>query len=116
MTANVDNAKQAALEIALGRIEKDYGKGAVMRLGEMSQHIAIDVIPTGSLTLDLALGVGGIPRGRVTEIYGAESAGKSRLASRAAIESSSWKTGCLPRFGPCSRRATQFRVWYVGRL
>ena len=80
MTANGDKDKQAALEIALGRIEKDYGKGAVMRLGEMSQRIATEVIPTGSLTLDLALGVGGIPRGRVTEIYGTESAGKSTLA------------------------------------
>jgi len=80
MTANTEKDKQAALEIALGKIEKDYGKGAVMRLGEMSQHIAIEVIPTGSLTLDLALGVGGIPRGRVTEIYGTEAAGKSTLA------------------------------------
>ena len=80
MTANADKDKQAALEIALGKIEKDYGKGAVMRLGQMSQHIAIDVISTGSLTLDLALGVGGIPRGRVTEIYGTEAAGKSTLA------------------------------------
>ncbi len=80
MSANVDKDKQAALEIALGRIEKDYGKGAVMRLGEMSQRIATEVISTGSLTLDLALGVGGIPRGRVTEIYGTEAAGKSTLA------------------------------------
>ena len=80
MTAHADKDKQAALEIALGKIEKDYGKGAVMRLGEMSQHIAIEVISTGSLTLDLALGVGGIPRGRVTEIYGTEAAGKSTLA------------------------------------
>ena len=80
MTANKDKDKQAALEIALVRIEKDYGKGAVMRLGEISQRIATEVIPTGSLTLDLALGVGGIPRGRVSEIYGTESAGKSTLA------------------------------------
>ena len=80
MTANGDKDKQAALEIALGKIEKDYGKGAVMRLGELSQSIATEVIPTGSLTLDLALGVGGIPRGRVTEIYGSEAAGKSTLA------------------------------------
>ncbi len=70
----------AALEIALGRIEKDHGKGAVMRLGEVAQRLETDVIPTGSLSLDVALGVGGIPRGRVTEIYGGESAGKSTLA------------------------------------
>ena len=76
----MDSDKQAALDIALGRIEKDYGKGAIMRLGEMSHQLATDVIPTGSLALDVALGVGGIPRGRVTEIFGAESAGKSTLA------------------------------------
>jgi recombination protein RecA len=72
--------KLAALEIALGRIEKDHGKGAVMRLGEVAQRLVTDVIPTGSLSLDIALGAGGIPRGRVTEIYGSESAGKSTLA------------------------------------
>jgi len=76
----MDKDKQAALDIALGRIEKEHGKGAVMRLGEMAQHLATDVIPTGSLALDLALGVGGLPRGRVTEIFGGESAGKSTLA------------------------------------
>jgi recombination protein RecA len=76
----MDKDKEAALEIALGRIEKDYGKGAVMRLGEISQQLATEVIPTGSLALDVALGAGGIPKGRVTEIFGAESAGKSTLA------------------------------------
>ena len=72
--------KAAALEIALGRIEKDHGKGAIMRLGEVASKLTTESIPTGSLTLDLALGTGGIPRGRVTEIYGGESAGKSTLA------------------------------------
>ena len=76
----MEQDKQTALEIALGRIEKDYGRGAVMRLGEMSHQSAGDAISTGSLSLDMALGVGGIPRGRVTEIFGAESAGKSTLA------------------------------------
>jgi len=76
----MDKDKQAALDIALGRIEKEHGKGAVMRLGEMAQHLATDVIPTGSLALDLALGVGGLPRGRVKKIFGGESAGKSTLA------------------------------------
>lgn len=74
------NDKKAALEIALGSIEKDHGKGAVMRLGELSHSLATESISTGSLAVDLALGTGGIPRGRVTEIYGAESAGKSTLA------------------------------------
>ncbi|HAA95502.1 MAG: recombinase RecA [SAR202 cluster bacterium] len=72
--------KQAALEIALGRIEKDYGKGAVMRLGEIGRDLTSESIPTGSLAVDIALGIGGIPRGRVTEIFGAESAGKSTMA------------------------------------
>ena len=76
----MEQDKQAALEIALGRIEKDYGKGAVMRLGEISHQLIADAIPTGSLGLDMALGIGGIPRGRVTEIFGAEAAGKSTLA------------------------------------
>jgi recombination protein RecA len=80
MTASTDKDKLTALEIALGRIEKDYGKGAVMRLGEVSGQLATEVIPTGSLALDVALGAGGIPKGRVTEIFGAESAGKSTLA------------------------------------
>ncbi|HAI99785.1 MAG TPA: DNA recombination/repair protein RecA, partial [Dehalococcoidia bacterium] len=76
----MDSDKQAALEIALSHIEKDYGKGAVMRLGEAAERLTTEVIPTGSLALDVALGAGGIPRGRVTEIFGAESAGKSTLA------------------------------------
>ncbi|MFQ6027946.1 MAG: recombinase RecA, partial [Dehalococcoidia bacterium] len=80
MVNEIDKDKLAALEIALGHIEKDHGKGAVMRLGEVAQRLVTDVIPTGSLALDLALGAGGIPRGRVTEIYGGESAGKSTLA------------------------------------
>ena len=75
-----DKNKAEALETALGRIEKDYGKGAVMRLGEISGTLATECIPTGSLALDIALGIGGIPRGRVTEVFGAESAGKSTLA------------------------------------
>jgi recombination protein RecA len=80
MASSKENDKQAALEIALAHIEKDYGKGAVMRLGEAADRLATEVIPTGSLALDVALGAGGIPRGRVTEIFGAESSGKSTLA------------------------------------
>ena len=79
-TLNLDKDKLAALEIALGRIEKDHGKGAVMRGDDQVAHLITNTIPTGSLSLDLALGVGGLPRGRVTEIYGGESAGKSTLA------------------------------------
>ena len=72
--------KKAALDIALSSIEKDHGKGAVMRLGELSNSLTTESISTGSLAVDIALGTGGIPRGRVTEVFGAESAGKSTLA------------------------------------
>ncbi len=76
----METDKKAALDIALSSIEKDHGKGAVMRLGEVSDNLATESISTGSLAVDIALGIGGIPRGRVTEIFGAESAGKSTLA------------------------------------
>ena len=69
-----------ALDLAIGQIEKQFGRGAIMRLGEASHRLAVEVIPTGSLALDMALGVGGIPRGRVTEIFGPEMTGKSTLA------------------------------------
>ncbi len=85
-TLNLDKNKLAALEIALGRIEKDHGKGAIMRGDEQVAHLITNVIPTGSLSLDLALGVGGLPRGRVTEIYGGESSGKSTLAIHVMTE------------------------------
>jgi len=79
-TDKTDKIKREALDTALGQIEKDHGKGAVMRLGEIYDSLATECIPTGSLALDIALGIGGIPRGRVTEVFGAESAGKSTLA------------------------------------
>src|SRR5437763_13712719 len=75
----MDKDKERALEMALAQIEKSFGKGSIMRLGEASDRLAIDVIPTGTIALDLALGVGGIPRGRVTEIFGPESSGKTTL-------------------------------------
>ncbi|MEA2638642.1 MAG: recombination protein RecA [Chloroflexota bacterium] len=71
--------KAVALELALAQIEKSFGRGSIMRLGDAVDLFAVDVIPTGSIALDLALGVGGIPRGRVTEIYGPESSGKTTL-------------------------------------
>jgi recombination protein RecA len=69
-----------ALDLALGQIEKQFGQGAIMRLGEAGANLKIEAIATGSIALDLALGVGGVPRGRITEIFGPESAGKSTLA------------------------------------
>jgi len=78
--------KEKALDIAISQIEKDFGKGAIMRLGEKSK-IDVPVIPTGAISLDIALGVGGIPRGRVTEIFGPESSGKTTLALHILAES-----------------------------
>ena len=78
--------KERALTAALSQIERSYGKGAIMKLGEAAAQRNIDVIPTGALTLDLALGVGGIPRGRVLEIYGPESSGKTTLALHVIAE------------------------------
>ena len=71
--------KKKALEMALGQIEKQFGKGAVMKLGE-STHMNIETIPTGAMGLDIALGVGGVPRGRIVEIFGPESSGKTTVA------------------------------------
>ncbi len=75
-----------ALEMAISQIEKDFGRGAIMRLGEARARLAVEAIPTGSLALDLALGVGGVPRGRVTEIFGPEMTGKSTLAMHIMAE------------------------------
>jgi recombination protein RecA len=77
--ADVSADKLKALETAIGQIERHFGKGAIMRLGQQ-EAVAVNVIPTGSLGLDSALGVGGVPRGRVVEIYGPESSGKTTLA------------------------------------
>lgn len=72
--------KLKALDIALAQIEKQFGKGSIMKLGDSAADRTIDVIPTGSLAIDLALGVGGVPRGRIIEIYGPESSGKTTVA------------------------------------
>ena len=69
-----------ALELAISKIEKDFGRGSIMRLGEVSSRMVVETISTGSLSLDVALGAGGVPRGRITEIYGPEMAGKSTVA------------------------------------
>lgn len=76
----MDNSeKTKALDIAISQIEKEFGKGAVMKLGDSTTDLSIGAIPTGSLSLDVALGIGGIPRGRIVEIYGSESSGKTTL-------------------------------------
>ncbi len=76
----MDNNRQKALDQALALIEKHYGKGAIMKLGQAAGNTDIEVIPTGCLSLDIALGIGGIPRGRIVEIYGPESSGKTTVA------------------------------------
>jgi recombination protein RecA len=78
--------KEKALDLAISQIEKQFGKGSIMKLGEVSARVAIDSIPTGSLSLDLAIGIGGIPRGRVTEIFGPEASGKSTLCQHIIAE------------------------------
>ncbi len=78
--------KQKALDAALGQIERAFGKGSVMRLGQQDKAVEIEAIPTGSLGLDIALGIGGLPRGRIVEIYGPESSGKTTLALSAIAQ------------------------------
>lgn len=76
--ANED--KKKALDAAIAKLEKDFGKGTVMKLGDPGAQVAVETIPTGSLSLDLALGLGGVPRGRIVEVYGPESSGKTTVA------------------------------------
>ena len=75
----MDENRKKALAAALGQIERQFGKGSVMRMGDAGAARDIDAVSTGSLTLDVALGIGGLPRGRVIEIYGPESSGKTTL-------------------------------------
>ena len=82
----MDDNKRKALSAALGQIEKQFGKGAIMRMGDVSASRDIEVISTGSLGLDVALGIGGLPRGRVVEIYGPESSGKTTLTLQVIAE------------------------------
>lgn len=89
------NDKEKTLELALKQIRKDFGDGAIMKLGE-NQHMSVESIPTGSIKLDLALGIGGVPRGRVIEIYGAESSGKTTVALH--IIAQAQKTGGVAAF------------------
>lgn len=88
--------KLKALDIALSQIEKQFGKGAIMKLGEASAKLSVETISTGSLALDMALGVGGVPRGRVIEIYGPESSGKTTVALHIIAEAQ--KTGGVAAF------------------
>jgi recombination protein RecA len=85
-TKEMNKEKMKALEMAISQIEKNFGKGSIMRLGEESAVEGVQAIPTGSLTLDIATGIGGLPRGRVVEIFGPESSGKTTLALNAIAQ------------------------------
>lgn len=91
-----ESDRNRAIELAMGQIEKQFGKGSIMRLGEGVVLSDIESIPTGALSLDIALGIGGVPRGRVVEIYGPESSGKTTLALHIAAEAQ--KTGGVAAF------------------
>lgn len=84
-TVNISDEKNKALKLAIEKIEKDFGKGSIMRLGDKTA-VSVEAIPTGALSLDIALGIGGVPRGRVIEIYGPESSGKTTLAQHIVAE------------------------------
>ncbi|HXY06281.1 MAG TPA: recombinase RecA, partial [Terriglobales bacterium] len=77
--------RSKAIDLAFSQIDKQFGKGSIMRLGERG-HVGVEAIPTGALALDLALGIGGLPRGRIVEIFGPESSGKSTLAMHVVAE------------------------------
>src|SRR5574344_150932 len=86
MAAMSDENKKKALDAALGQIEKQFGKGSVMKLGESNVNMNVESVPTGSLSLDIALGLGGVPKGRIIEIYGPESSGKTTVALHMVAE------------------------------
>src|SRR6201981_1615969 len=89
-----DAKRQAALKGALSQIEKQFGKGTVMRMGDPGARVAVDAIPTGALPLDLALGIGGVPRGRIIEIFGPESSGKTTLIYHILAEAQKLGSAC----------------------
>src|SRR5512142_3272328 len=80
MPSDERNERSKALDVAVSQIEKQFGKGSIMRLGQKGAIAPVDCIPTGAISLDFALGIGGVPRGRVVEIFGPESSGKTTLA------------------------------------
>src|SRR5690554_3522745 len=87
----MNNEKAKALELTINQIEKQFGKGSVMKLGDQKAGLNVSSIPTGALNLDIALGIGGVPRGRIVEIFGPESSGKTTVALHIIAEAQ--KTG-----------------------
>ena len=110
-TINAQSEKMKALQAAMSKIEKEYGKGSIMRMGD-EQIENVDVIPTGSLNLDLALGEGGYPRGRIIEIYGPESSGKTTLAIHAIAEAQ--KAGGIAAFIDAEHAFDRFYAQKLG--
>jgi len=106
-----ERERQKAVELAVGQIEKQFGKGSIMRLGQKGAIQPIDAIPTGAISIDFALGVGGVPRGRVVEIYGPESSGKTTLALQVIAEAQ--KLGGMAAFVDAEHRSTRptHRSW-----
>src|SRR5512140_3548243 len=94
--AGVNKDKLKALDVALSHIDRQFGKGSIMRLGESGARLPAEVIPTGSIALDLALGIGGIPKGRVTEIFGPEASGNTTLVQHIIAEAQ--KAGGIAAF------------------
>jgi recombination protein RecA len=88
--------RERAIDVAISQIERQFGKGSIMKMGDAASRLAIDVIPTGAIELDMALGVGGIPRGRITEIYGPESSGKTTICQHIIAEAQ--RTGGVAAF------------------
>jgi recombination protein RecA len=101
-----------AIKVAMEQIEKQFGKGSIMKMGEKSDKFAVDVIPTGSVALDLALGVGGLPRGRITEIYGPEASGKTTIALHCIAEAQ--KTGGTAAFIDAEHALDPVRAKAIG--
>ena len=93
---SIQEDKKKALNLAIAQIEKSCGKGSIMRMGKDAEKVRVDFIPTGAINLDAAIGVGGIPRGRVTEIYGPESSGKTTLCLH--VVANAQKTGGVAAF------------------
>ena len=91
----VKKIKDESLDTAISQIEQSYGKGSIMKLGDNKENVDVEVVSTGSIGLDIALGVGGLPRGRIIEIYGPESSGKTTLAIHAIAE-------CQKNGGTCA--------------
>src|SRR5512136_2347797 len=107
----INKEKLKALEVTLGKIEKDFGKGTIMKLGDNAVE-AVEVIPTGSIGLDVALGIGGLPKGRVIEIFGPESSGKTTLALHAIAESQ--KQGGIAAFIDAEHAFDRFYAQKLG--